>query len=73
MSVFGKIMSAIFGSSSATAAPGTAAAASGGGGAAVATAPAVAPMSQVDVEAVLTQLAVAVEGEARSGASRSST
>ena len=57
MSVFGKIMSAIFGSSSATAAPGAAAATSGGGGAAVATAPAVAPMSQVDVEAVLTKLA----------------
>src|SRR6478609_463761 len=55
MSIFGKIMSAIFGGSSATAAPapGTAPA---GGGTATATA---APISQVDVEAVLTKMAAA--------------
>ena len=55
MSIFGKIMSAIFGSSTATAAPGGAA-----GGGAPPTAPAspsATPMSQVDVEAVLTGLA----------------
>ncbi len=46
MSIFGKIMSAIFGTSSASAAPAATAAAS-----------AAAPMSQVDVEAVLTKLA----------------
>lgn len=46
MSIFGKIMSAIFGTSAASAAPAATAAAS-----------AAAPMSQVDVEAVLTKLA----------------
>ncbi len=51
MSIFGKIMSSIFGSGDAQAAPaGTAAAAP-------AATPAAAPMSAVDVEAVLTQLA----------------
>ena len=55
MSIFGKIMSAIFGSSSAAAAPGTRRRVRGAG--ALATAPAAAPMSQVDVEAVLTKLA----------------
>ena len=74
MSVFGKIMSAIFHGSTAAAAPagsGTATAAPAGSGSATAapagsgtattaspsTAPAAAPMSQVDVEAVLTKLA----------------
>ena len=64
MSIFGKIMSAIFGGpSAATTVPGTAAAAPGaptaapaGGGTATATV-APSPMSQVDVEAVLTNLA----------------
>ena len=63
MSIFGKIMSAIFGSATAAPASGGAAptVASGStvaaGGSATATAPAVAPMSQVDVAAVLTALA----------------
>ena len=74
MSIFGSIMSKIFGTSSASAvpgaaaaAPGTAAAAPGATGAArgttaattleTAAAPATAPMSQVDVEAVLTKMA----------------
>jgi hypothetical protein len=52
MSIFGKIMSAIFGSSPAAAAP----TGSGSTAAAPATAPGAAPMSQVDVEAVLTKL-----------------
>ena len=56
MSVFGKIMSAIFGSASAAPAPATASA-SGGPATATAAAPAAAPMSQVDVAAVLTKLA----------------
>ena len=51
MSIFGTIMSAIFGH--AKAAPGAAPAAAPGGG----SAPASAPMSNVDVEAVLTKLA----------------
>jgi hypothetical protein len=55
MSIFGKIMSAIFGGSSASAAPAPGAAPSGGG---TATATA-APLSQVDVEAVLTKMAAA--------------
>ena len=50
MSIFGTIMSAIFGHAKA-AAPGAGAAAGG------ATPPASAPMSNVDVEAVLTKLA----------------
>ncbi len=59
MSIFGKIMSAIFGGSTATAAPapGGSIESAGGGGTATATATATAPMSQVDVEAVLTKLA----------------
>jgi hypothetical protein len=52
MSIFGNIMSAIFGSK--TAVPAAAAAAGAGSSAA---APAAAPMSQVDVAAVLTGLA----------------
>ncbi len=47
MSIFGKIVSAIFGSSPAAAAPGASAA----------TSPAGTPLSKVDVEAVLTKLA----------------
>jgi dihydroorotase-like cyclic amidohydrolase len=50
MSIFGKIMNAIFGSSEAKAESGAAAAA--GGGAATA-----APMSQVDVEKVVSEMA----------------
>lgn len=50
MSIFGSIMSAIFGSSSAKAAEAGAASAAGGGAA-------TATMSQVDVEAVLSDLA----------------
>ena len=63
MSIFGKIMSAIFGGpSAATTVPGTASAAPDASGAApagggTATATMTAPMSQVDVEAVLTNLA----------------
>jgi Domain of unknown function (DUF3597) len=53
MSIFGKIMSAIFGGSSATAAPAPGAPPAGGGTATG------APMSQVDVEAVLTKMAAA--------------
>ena len=49
MSIFGKIMSAIFGSNTASAAPGAPPTAP--------SAPGTAPMSQVDVEAVLTGLA----------------
>jgi dihydroorotase-like cyclic amidohydrolase len=52
MSIFGKIMSAIFGGSSATAAPVPEAAPSAGG-------TATATMSQVDVEAVLTKMTAA--------------
>jgi hypothetical protein len=51
MSIFGNIMSAIFGSSASAAPSATAASGSG------AAAPAGAPMSNVDVEAVLTKLA----------------
>jgi hypothetical protein len=58
MSIFGKIMSAIFGSANATAAPSATPASPvpAGGGTATATATA-APMAQVDVEAVLNKLA----------------
>src|SRR4051812_28917403 len=56
MSIFGTIMSAIFGH--ANAAPGAAGAAPGST-AGAATPPASAPMSNVDVEAVLTKLAAA--------------
>ena len=52
MSIFGTIMSAIFGHAKA-AAPGAAPGSTAGG----ATPPASAPMSNVDVEAVLTELA----------------
>src|SRR5262245_33889362 len=55
MSVFGKIMSAIFGGGATAAATTTSAA--GGSTGATAAAPAAAPMSAVDVEAVLTKLA----------------
>jgi hypothetical protein len=59
MSIFGTIMSAIFGSHAA-AAPGSTAAPSAGGSPATtgtATPPAGAPMANVDVEAVMTKLA----------------
>jgi hypothetical protein len=59
MSIFGKIMGAIFGGSSATAAPAPGSLESTGGPAGTATATATAPMSQVDVEAVLTKMAAA--------------
>ncbi len=61
MSIFGKIMSAIFGGSSATAAPAPGSLESTGGPATggTATATATAQMSQVDVEAVLTKMAAA--------------
>ena len=61
MSIFGKIMSAIFGSANAASpAPGgTAAAPAGGGTASAGTATAAPPMSDVDVAAVLTKLAAA--------------
>ena len=58
MSIFGKIMSAIFGGSTATAAPAPGAAPASGGGLDCPGA-AAAPMSQVDVEAVLTKMATA--------------
>jgi hypothetical protein len=51
MSIFGKIMNAIFGSSEAKAAGGEAAAPAGGG------ATTAAPMSQVDVEKVVSEMA----------------
>jgi Domain of unknown function (DUF3597) len=60
MSVFGNIMSAIFGSGAAKAAqaePAAAAAAPGGATATATAAPAAAPAAQVDVAAVLTALA----------------
>ena len=60
MSIFGKIMSAIFGSSASAAGAAPAAGGSSAGaspGAATATATATAPMSQVDVAAVLSALA----------------
>ena len=56
MSIFGNIMSAIFGSKAA-AAPGTASSTASGSAPGTAAAPAGAPMSNVDVEAVLTKLA----------------
>jgi hypothetical protein len=60
MSIFGKIMSAIFGGSSANAAPAPGATPAGGtGGSDAAVATAAPPMSQVDVEAVLTKMAAA--------------
>jgi hypothetical protein len=60
MSIFGKIMSAIFGGSTATAAPaGAPAGTTLESTAAPGAAPGAAPMSQVDVEAVLTKMAAA--------------
>jgi hypothetical protein len=56
MSIFGNIMSAIFGHHAAAAPAGGAAPGSAAG---TATPPASAPMSNVDVEAVLTKLAAA--------------
>ena len=56
MSIFGNIMSAIFGSKAA-AAPGTASSTAPGSAPGTAAPPAGAPMSNVDVEAVLTKLA----------------
>ena len=56
MSIFGNIMSAIFGSKAA-AAPGTASSTAPGSAPGSAAPPAGAPMSNVDVEAVLTKLA----------------
>ena len=60
MSIFGKIMSAIFGSANA-ASPSTSSSstAAGGTSAGTATATKAAPMSDVDVAAVLTKLAAA--------------
>jgi Domain of unknown function (DUF3597) len=55
MSIFGKIMSSIFGGGTAAATSAAAGGSAAGGGSAAA--PAAAPMSQVDVEAVLTKLA----------------
>jgi hypothetical protein len=61
MSIFGKIMSAIFGSNAASAAPaGGAGAPVGGGGAAAA--PSAAPAQSVDVAPILDK-AVAAKGE----------
>jgi len=60
MSIFSKIMSGIFGSGTASAAPaatGTTGATGATGTTGAAAAPAAAPMSQVDVEAVMTKLA----------------
>ena len=58
MSVFGKIMSAIFGKSTpAAAAPAPGGAGSAAPGATPAASPAAAPMSEVDVAAVLTKMA----------------
>jgi len=56
MSIFGNIMSAIFGSKAA-AAPGTASSTASGSAPGTAAPPGGAPMSNVDVEAVLTKLA----------------
>ena len=63
MSIFGKIMSAIFGQSAAAASTGGAAASGGtGGGSAAATAPASAPAQSVDVAPILDK-AVAAKHE----------
>jgi hypothetical protein len=65
MSIFGKIMSAIFGSSTATAAPtggATAGAAPAGGSSSPAAAPAAAPAQTVDVAPILDK-AVAAKKE----------
>ena len=64
MSIFGKIMSAIFGGSTATAAPagGTASTAPAGGSSSTAAAPAAAPAQTVDVAPILDK-AVAAKKE----------
>ena len=65
MSIFGKIMSAIFGSQPASAAPagGTAPSGAPAGTASGASAPAAAPMASVDVAAVVDKAAAAHKGE----------
>ncbi|MDA9464941.1 DUF3597 domain-containing protein [Bradyrhizobium sp. CCBAU 53415] len=64
MSIFGKIMSAIFGSQPATAAPAGGAASPGApAGAPGASAPAAAPMAAVDVAAIVDKAAAAHKGE----------
>lgn len=65
MSIFGKIMSAIFGSQPASAAPAGGAASSGApaGSAPGASSPAAAPMSAVDVAAIVDKAVAAHKGE----------
>ncbi|WP_448043601.1 DUF3597 domain-containing protein [Bradyrhizobium liaoningense] len=64
MSIFGKIMSAIFGSQPASAAPAGGAASPGApAGAPGASAPAAAPMAAVDVAAIVDKAAAAHKGE----------
>lgn len=64
MSIFGKIMSAIFGSEPASAAPAGGAASPGApAGAPGASAPAAAPMAAVDVAAIVDKAAAAHKGE----------
>ncbi|MEY9885374.1 DUF3597 domain-containing protein [Bradyrhizobium sp. USDA 329] len=64
MSIFGKIMSAIFGSEPASAAPAGGAASPGTpAGAPGASAPAAAPMAAVDVAAIVDKAAAAHKGE----------
>lgn len=62
MSIFGKIMSAIFGSQPASAAP-AGGAASPAGAAPEASAPATAPMAAVDVAAIVDKAVAAHKGE----------
>jgi len=64
MSIFGKIMSAIFGSQPASAAPAGGAASPGApAGTPGASAPAAAPMAAVDVAAIVDKAAAAHKGE----------
>ncbi|WP_448031812.1 DUF3597 domain-containing protein [Bradyrhizobium liaoningense] len=64
MSIFGKIMSAIFGSQPASAAPAGGAASPGApAGAPGASVPAAAPMAAVDVAAIVDKAAAAHKGE----------
>ncbi|MBJ7406999.1 MAG: DUF3597 domain-containing protein [Bradyrhizobium sp.] len=65
MSIFGKIMSAIFGSQPASAAPAGGAASSGApaGSTPGASSPAAAPMSAVDVAAIVDKAVAAHKGE----------
>ena len=65
MSIFGKIMSAIFGSQPASAAPAGGAAPAGApaGAAPGASAPAAAPMASVDVAAIVDKAVAAHKGE----------